>query len=100
MRVIWEFDADVNVKRMIGQIKTSFGKAATIRFRNMLQKDIKLLASMPYIGLPEPWLNRPGKEMRSIVIHHNCRLVYYLTPTALVIADVWDTRRGGWEEDI
>lgn len=78
---------------MAKYIAYNFGKAAALRFQNTLQKNIQQLSIMP--GLGSPVLNRP--PYRTLVIHRNCRLFYYTTPNALVIADVWDTRQEGWE---
>ena len=33
------------------------------------------------------------REYRSVVVHRNCKLVYYAEGDTLYIADVWDTRR-------
>ena len=45
------------------------------------------------MGLKEPLLRGLKREYRSVVVHRNCKLVYYVEGDILYIAALWDTRR-------
>ena len=47
----------------------------------------------PCIGLREPLMAERPEGFRSVVVHRNCKLVYYVDGDTVYIADVWDTRR-------
>ena len=53
----------------------------------------KLLQSNPGMGKKEPLLEKEPEGYRSIVVHQNYKLVYYVESDIIYIVDLWDTRR-------
>ena len=45
------------------------------------------------MGKKEPLLEKELEGYRSIVVHQNYKLVYYVESDIIYIVDLWDTRR-------
>ena len=61
--------------------------------RSVWQESCDEFTCYPGIGSYEPLLVERPEGFRSVVVHRNCKLVYYVDGDTLYIADLWDTRR-------
>ncbi len=78
---------------MARYISREFGKKAVEKFSQNINQWVRTIACNPGIGFKEPLLEKHPEGFRSVVVHRNCKLVYYVTAKAVYIAALWDTRR-------
>ena len=89
----WSDKALKSFRETVRYIINTFGKNAARKFdENIAQWEIIILQN-PAIGSKEPLLKGERKEYRSIVVHKNNKLIYYVENDTLHVADLWDTRR-------
>lgn len=78
---------------MYGWIR--YGLLTANQFMHQVMDDIERLASHPYIGKVEPYLEGRAVCYRSLVVHRHYKVVYFVNEELgkLYIASLWDTRR-------
>ena len=91
--VEWTGKAMVNFRHIARYITFAFGKRTTEKFEKNIAEWEARIARNPGIGIREPLMAGRPEGFRSVVVHRNCKLVYYVDGNTLYIADVWDTRR-------
>ena len=93
MRVIWDDDASEKLADTLEYGRDTFGERAMKKFYARILDYEKLLQSNPGAGKREPLLEKEPEGYRSIVVHQNYKLVYYVEGDTIYIVDLWDTRR-------
>ena len=92
MQVIWLDEAKALFKEAISFGMLAFGEKAVIRFVDEVQKTDERLSVFPLLGKIEPSLKGLGQEYRSLVIHRNYKVIYYIDDDIVFIASFWSTR--------
>ena len=92
-KVEWSDEARRDFQRIIRYIAYGFGKKAVRKFEENIAHWERLIALNPAIGPEEAVLQGLEKEYHSVVVHRNCKLVYYVKSDTLYIVALWDTRR-------
>lgn len=93
MIVEWTITAQNELHHIILYIIEIFGKKAGLELVADIEKTNRLLASNPEIGHLEPLLAGRLKKYRCLIIHKNCKLIYYIDDDVIYVSDLWDTRR-------
>ena len=93
MRVIWDDDASKRLADALEYGRDTFGERAMKKFYARILDYEQLLQSNPRMGKKEPLLEKEPEGYRSLVVHQNYKLVYYVEGNTIYIADLWDTRR-------
>ena len=93
MRVIWDDDASEKLVEVLEYGRDTFGERAMKKFYARILDYEKLLQSNPGMGKKEPLLEKEPEGYRSIVVHQNYKLEYYVESDIIYIVDLWDTRR-------
>ena len=93
MRVIWDDDASEKLVNALEYGRNTFGERVMKKFYNRILDYEKLLQSNPGMGKKEPLLEKEPEGYRSLVVHPNYKLVYYVDGDTIYIVDLWDTRR-------
>ena len=93
MRVIWDDDASEKLVNALEYGRDTFGERMMKKFYARILDYEKLLQSNPRMGKKEPLLEKEPEGYRSIVVHQNYKLVYYIEDENIYIVDLWDTRR-------
>ena len=91
--VEWTDKAMAHFLRTTHYLTAEFGRKAAGKFEKNIAEWEALIACNPGIGPREPLLAHRAEGFRSVVIHKNCKLVYYVEGDTLYIAALWDTRR-------
>ena len=93
--VIWHVHATDRIKSAVEWCKLRFGERTAIKFYRRILAEGARLAYAPYIGFPEELLNDGPVFYRSLVVHRNFKLIYYVEDAyaELHIIDLWDVRR-------
>ena len=91
--VEWTDKAMANFRHIARYITLAFGRRTTEKFeKNIAEWETRIVRN-PCIGLREPLMAERPEGFRSVVVHRNCKLVYYVDGDTVYIADVWGTRR-------
>ena len=93
MRVIWDDDASEKLVNALEYGRNTFGERVMKKFYTRILDYEKLLQSNPGMGKKEPLLEKEPEGYRSLVVHPNYKLVYYVDGDTIYIVDLWDTRR-------
>ena len=93
MRVIWDDDASEKLVNALEYGRYTFGERIMKKFYTRILDYEKLLQSNPGMGKKEPLLEKEPEGYRSLVVHPNYKLVYYVDGDTIYIVDLWDTRR-------
>lgn len=93
MRVIWDDDASEKLVNALEYGRNTFGERVMKKFYTRILDYEKLLQSNPGMGKKEPLLEKEPEGYRSLVVHPNYKLVYYVNGDTIYIVDLWDTRR-------
>lgn len=93
MQVIWDRQALKQFDNMIEYGRKKFGEHMVRKFYQRIKSYEPLLTANPQLGIKEPLLENYPQMFRSIVVHKNCKIIYYVEGDTLHIADLWDTRR-------
>ena len=93
MRVIWDDDASEKLVNALEYGRNTFGERIMKKFYTRILDYEKLLQSNPGMGKKEPLLEKEPEGYRSLVVHPNYKLVYYVDGDTIYIVDLWDTRR-------
>ena len=93
MRVIWDDDASEKLVNALEYGRYTFGERVMKKFYTRILDYEKLLQSNPGMGKKEPLLEKEPEGYRSLVVHPNYKLVYYVNGDTIYIVDLWDTRR-------
>ncbi len=93
MKAKWTPYAQRQRKETARYIATVFGRKAAGNFHRNIREWVASIVRNPCIGLREPLMTERPEGFRSVVVHRNCKLVYYVDGDTVYIADVWDTRR-------
>lgn len=89
----WSDGAKKDFQNIIRYIAHEFGKKAVRKFEANVAQWENLIALNPAMGPKEPLLQGLDTEYHSVVVHRNCKMVYYVKGETLRIAALWDTRR-------
>ena len=81
MQVVWLDEAKVLLKKAISFGMLAFGEKAVIRFVDEIQKTDERLSAFPLL-----------QEYRSLVIHRNYKVIYYIDDDIVFIASFWSTQ--------
>ena len=92
MQVVWLDEAKVLLKKAISFGMLAYGEKAVIRFVDEIQKTDERLSAFPLLGKIEPSLEGLGQEYRSLVIHRNYKVIYYIDDDIVFIASFWSTQ--------
>lgn len=92
LQIIWHKEAE-DAWYDLGAYCSTFGRKSLGRFIENIQMWVNALAQNPNMGQKEHLLDNRTKPYRSIVVHKNCKIIYYVEGDTLHIADLWDTRR-------
>ena len=92
MQIVWLDEAKVLLKKAISFGMFAFGEKAVIRFVDEIQKTDERLSAFPLLGKIEPSLEGLGQEYRSLVIHRNYKVIYYIDDDIVFIASFWSTQ--------
>ena len=92
LQIIWDKQARDAWQEIADYCRT-FGPKSVEKFAGNVQSWVIAIAQNPGIGKTEPLLNDYAENFRSIVVHKNCKIIYYIQGEYLHIADLWDTRR-------
>ena len=93
MRVIWDDDASQKLVDALEYGRYTFGERVMKKFYARILEYEKLLQSNPGMGKKETLLEKEPEGYRSLVVHQNYKLVYYVEGNTIYIAALWDTRR-------
>lgn len=93
VKVIWTRMAQDHKDEAIAYGAEVFGKKSTIKLNNKIKESLETLSAYPQIGKIEPLLEDSALTYRSLTIHKNYKLVYYIEDDTVVVADIWDTRQ-------
>ena len=93
MRVIWDDDASEKLVNALEYGRNTFGERVMKKFYARILEYEKLLQSNPGMGKKETLLEKEPEGYRSLVVHPNYKLVYYVDGDTIYIVDLWDTRR-------
>ena len=78
MQVVWLDEAKVLFKEAISFGFLAFGEKAVIRFVDEVQRTNERLSVFPRLGKIEPALRGLEREYRSLVVHKNYKVIYYI----------------------
>lgn len=92
MQVVWLEEAKVLFKEAVSFGYLAFGERAVIRFVDEVQRANERLSAYPFLGKVEPALRGLGREYRSLVVHRNYKVIYYIDDDRVFIASFWSTR--------
>ena len=92
MQVVWLDEAKVLFKEAISFGFLAFGEKAVIRFVDEVQRTNERLSVFPRLGKIEPALRGLKREYRSLVVHKNYKVIYYIDDDMVFIASFWSTR--------
>ena len=93
MKAKWTPFAQQKRKETARYLAAVFGRKAAMNFHQNIREWGGHITCYPGIGSYEPLLVERPEGFRSVVVHRNCKLVYYVDGDTLYIADLWDTRR-------
>ena len=94
--VEWTDKAMANFRHIARYITLAFGRRTTEKFeKNIAEWETRIVRN-PCIGLREPLMAERPEGFRSVVVHRNCKLVYYVDGDTVYIADVWDIETASW----
>ena len=91
--MIWDDDASEKLVNALEYGRNTFGEHVMKKFYTRILDYEKLLQSNPGMGKKEPLLEKEPEGYRSLVVHPNYKLVYYVDGDTIYIVDLWDTRR-------
>ncbi len=91
--MIWDDDASEKLVNALEYGRYTFGERIMKKFYTRILDYEKLLQSNPGMGKKEPLLEKEPEGYRSLVVHPNYKLVYYVDGDTIYIVDLWDTRR-------
>ena len=91
--MIWDDDASEKLVNALEYGRNTFGERVMKKFYTRILDYEKLLQSNPGMGKKEPLLEKEPEGYRSLVVHPNYKLVYYVNGDTIYIVDLWDTRR-------
>ena len=83
MQVVWLDEAKVLFKEAISFGFLAFGE---------VQRTNERLSVFPRLGKIEPALRGLKREYRSLVVHKNYKVIYYIDDDMVFIASFWSTR--------
>lgn len=86
MQVVWLDEAKVLFKEAISFGFLAFGEKAVIRFVDEVQRTNERLSVFPRLGKIEPALRGLEREYRSLVVHKNYKVIYYIDDDMVFIA--------------
>lgn len=93
MQVKWSDNALEELSLILEYGALAFGERAAERLYGMLLENEARLATNPYIGKLEPLLKERPQGFRSLVVHKNYKLIYYIEDETVYIATLFDNRR-------
>ncbi len=89
MKVIWEPLPGRQWQKQIDWYREYKGEDFARQFSDSIKKTVGLIATMPDIGQKMPFEN--AKNIRSILVHPKCRLVYRYNKTTIRIVRLYFT---------
>lgn len=95
MQVKWTKSASKKLDRAMEYGLRKFGAITAARFYRKVRGYDSLLAEHPRMGRVEHLLVGRRFEYRSLVVHENYKLIYYISEKegVIYITSFWDTRR-------
>jgi len=93
MIVVWSKRAHRKRLDTYDYIYQTFGKKAAADFEQQLRWFTDNVVNNPGMGRPEPLLKESSIPFQSYVINELNTIVYYITGSFILIADLWDSRR-------
>ena len=91
--MIWDDDASEKLVEVLEYGRDTFGERTMKKFYARILDYEKLLQNNPGMGKKEPLLEKEPEGYRSIIVHQNYKLEYYVESDIIYIVDLWDTRR-------
>lgn len=93
MRVVWNERAELRLAQIMEYGISAFGEKAAQLLMKEIRKNEARLAVCPYLGKKELVLEGLPISYRSLVIHRNYKLIYYIEDETVYIATLFDNRR-------
>lgn len=81
MQIKWYKRAINMLDAAIGYSSNMFGEVIALKFYQQVKHCAYLLESNPLLGKREPLLVHRKREYRSLVVHENYKLIYYVGNT-------------------
>lgn len=92
-QVIWSQKALRDLSKVVRYGEKEFGRKTAIDFYSKIKENDFRLLTNPELGMIEPSLTDCRIEYRSLVVHKNYKLIYYITKSTVRVAALWDCRQ-------
>ena len=93
MQVMWLKDALNDLVIILEYGKCVFGERITRRFYETLLKNERIISLNPYIGKQESLLVGCSRMHRSLLVHKNYKLIYFIEKDVVYIIALFDVRK-------
>lgn len=95
VQVRWYKVAQLELEHAVEWGKEKFGEQTAAKFFYSIIKFERLLSENPFMGVHVPEFDTPRRQYRSLVVHNNYKLVYYVDVEKgiLYVVSLWDVRQ-------
>lgn len=93
MQIIWSNKALTELQKILRYGEKEFGQSATEHFYRQIKENELRLSSFPEMGKREQALDTASRQYRSLLLHKNYKLIYYIIDDTIRISGFWSTHR-------